>query len=105
MRVKGNVSPKSFDIEVCGEDKSKVEVRIRENIKSSEEIVNGFEYDEYFFIINNEPDLKDKIENNLEDWLATGRNLEINPQATLYVKAKTDAIDEYTEELIQGGIL
>lgn len=105
MRVKGNVSPKSFDIEVYGGDRSKVEVRVRENIKPSGEIINEFEYDEYLFIIDNESNLKNKIKNNLEDWLATGRNLEINPQATLYVQAKINAIDEYTEELIQGGIL
>ena len=112
MRVKGDISPNVFSIEpYCG-DEGKVEVRLRENIKSYEEkneitgeTIQGFEYDEYLFVLDNRENLSETIQNNLEDWLATGRTLEIDPRATLYVTAKTTAIDEYTEELIQGGIL
>lgn len=112
MRVNGNVSPDVLSIENYEAIPGKVEVKIRENISEIEktdemtgEVINLFEYDEYIFILDNEKGLKKKIQNNLENWLITGRTLEVAPQATLYVTAKADAIDEYTEELIEGGLL
>lgn len=112
MRVRGSNSPNAFSIEVYGGDPSKVEVRLRENIKAYEEklegmneTIQGYEYDEYLFILDKTENLSEIIQNNLEDWLTTGRTLEIDSRATLYITAKATAIDEYTEELIQGGIL
>lgn len=112
MRVRGSNSPSAFSIEAYGGDPSKVEVRLRENIKAYEEkvegtneTIQGYEYDEYLFILDKTENLSEIIQNNFEGWLTTGRTLEIDPRATLYVTAKATAIDEYTEELIQGGIL
>lgn len=112
MRVRGSNSPSTFSIETYGGDPNKVEVRLRENIKPYEEkiegiseTIQGYEYDEYLFVLDKTENLSETIQNNLEDWLTTGRTLEIDPRATLYITAKATAIDEYTEELIQGGIL
>lgn len=71
----------------------------------TEEVVSGYEYDEYTFITDNVIGLEKTIEDNLEDWLATGRTLEVAPNATLYVTAQADAVDRYTQELIEGGLL
>lgn len=112
MRVRGSNSPSAFSIEAYGGNPNKVEVRLRENIKPYEEkiegtneTIQGYEYDEYLFVLDKTENLSETIQNNLEDWLTTGRTLEIDPRATLYITAKVKAIDEYTEELIQGGIL
>ncbi|RDY21450.1 hypothetical protein [Criibacterium bergeronii] len=112
MRVKGDISPNVCSIEPFGGEVGKVEVRLRENIKPYEEkneetgeVISGFEYDEYLFVLDDTENLSENIQNNFSDWLTTGRTLEIDPRATLYITAKTTAIDEYTEELIQGGIL
>lgn len=112
MRVKGNVSPSVLSVEEYASIPGKAEVKIRENISEqiiidpmSEEEITVYEYDEYTFILDNTKGLKKEIEKNLEDWLITGKTLEVSPQATLYVTAKSDAIDEYTEELIEEGLL
>ena len=112
MRVNGNISPDVLSIENYEPIPGKVEVRLRENInevdKTDEmtgETITLYEYDEYSFILDNEKNLRKKIQNHIEDWLTTGRTLEVAPNATLYVSAKSDAIDEYTNELIEEGLL
>ncbi|MBS6062727.1 MAG: hypothetical protein KH972_02530 [Peptostreptococcaceae bacterium] len=111
MRVKGQNSPKKISIEKFGGEKGKVEVRIRENVVSyddeieGEQKTKGFEYDEYVFILDDVDGLYVTIENDFENWVKTGRELEVNPRASLYLKAKTTAIDEYTEQLALGGLL
>lgn len=112
MRVRGSKSPNAFSIDTYGGDPNKVEVRLYENIKhyeekreGTEETIKGYEYDEYLFILDNVENLSETIQNNLDEWLSTGRTLEVDTRASLYVTAKATAIDEYTEELIQGGIL
>ena len=112
MRVRGNVSPTVLSIEDYEPIVGKVEVRLRENINEFEtedemtgETVTGYEYDEYTFILDNAEGLEKNIKANIEDWLTTGRTLEVAPKATLYVTAKSDAVDEYTQELIEEGLL
>lgn len=112
MRVNGNISPDVLSIENYEPIPGKVEVRLRENINEVEktdemtgETITLYEYDEYSFILDNEKNLRKKIQNHIEDWLTTGRTLEVAPNATLYVSAKSDAIDEYTNELIEEGLL
>lgn len=41
----------------------------------------------------------------ITSWLLMGRTSEVAPNASLYVTAKMDDVDEYTAELIEGGIL
>lgn len=67
-----------------------VEVRLRENIKEVTDIdpqtetsVTMFEYDEYTFLLKNRESLQEDIENNLSDWLITGRTLEVNERASI----------------------
>lgn len=73
-----------------------VEVRVRENIneitvadEQTETTVPMFEYDEYTFILKNRDGLKEDIENNLFDWLITGRTLEVNESASIVQDMKT----------------
>jgi len=44
-------------------------------------------------------------ERMITSWLLMGRTSEVAPNASLYVTAKMDDVDEYTAELIEGGIL
>lgn len=67
-----------------------VEVRVRENVneievtdEQSETAVPMFEYDEYTFLLKDREGLEKDIENNLSDWLITGRTLEVNESASI----------------------
>ena len=89
MRVRGNVSPNSVSVENHVILPGYAEVRLRENISKTtvEDTHTGktvimYEYDEYTFCLKNYDGLKTDIENNLSDWLATGRNIEVNEQAS-----------------------
>lgn len=113
MRVRGNVSPDVLNIVPYEPIVGKVEVKLRENIVPYEEadpdngdiVGTGFEYDEYTFILDDVKGLRKTIEGNMEDWLTTGRTLEIDTRATLYINARNDAVDEYTQQLIEEGLL
>lgn len=90
MRVRGNVSPNSLTIEPFAPMPGYVEVRLRENIKDitmvdemTEREVTMFEYDEYIFHLAEKEGLREEIEGNLNDWLITGRTLEINEGASI----------------------
>ena len=112
MRVRGDSKPNVVDMTAHEPIPGKVEVRVRENIvpyseKDPEtgELEHGYEYDEYRFIMDDAIGLATTIQNNIEDWLLTGRPSEVAPNASLYVTARMDAVDEYTAELIEGGLL
>lgn len=112
MRVRGNISPSTIETTESPLNSNLVELRVRENINKfteedsqTGETIEGYEYDEYVFTIPNDETVIESIENNLEDWLTTGRTSEVAPQATLYVTAKSDAIDAYTLDLMEEGIL
>lgn len=67
-----------------------VEVRLRENINEvtetdpqTETTITMFEYDEYTFLLKDREGLQEDIENNLNDWLITGRTLEVNESASI----------------------
>ena len=89
MRVRGNVSPQTMTIEPYHSIPGRVEVRLRENIKAvsatdemtADEIIM-YEYDEYTFHLKNKEELKEEIESNMGDWLATGRTMEVNDNAS-----------------------
>ena len=105
MRVRGDCKPNAVDVTAYEPIPGKAEVRVRENITPYSEIdpetgelENGYEYDEYIFIMDDAIGLVTTITNNIEDWLITGRTSEVAPNASLYVTAKMDAIDAYTAE-------
>lgn len=67
-----------------------VEVRLRENINEvtetdpqTETTIIMFEYDEYTFLLKDREGLQADIESNLNDWLITGRTLEVNESASI----------------------
>lgn len=67
-----------------------VEVRLRENINEvtetdpqTETTITMFEYDEYTFLLKDREGLQEDIEGNLNDWLITGRTLEVNESASI----------------------
>lgn len=84
MRVNSDVEPITVLIEPYMSIAGYVEVRIRENVSSfNTEEGLMYEYDEYVFHVPDKPELFDEISNNLNDWLATGRSLEVNENASM----------------------
>lgn len=108
MRVKGNLQPEAVSVSPYEPRTGYVEVKVRENIAAytetvGEEETSGYEYDEYTFIV---PLVSaEAVRNNLSAWLATGRCSEVAPNASLYMTAKDDAVDEYTAQLIEEGLI
>ena len=97
MRVKGNISPNVLIIEPYIPKAGHVEVRLRDNINPIVETddmtgqeISMFEYDEYTFVLPNREGLREDIEANMADWLATGRALEVNPNASIVVNQNRD---------------
>lgn len=90
MRVRGNVPPVTLSMESCQPLEGYVEVRLREDIKEvtdtdpqTETSITMFEYDEYTFLLKDREGLREDIESNLNDWLITGRTLEVNESASI----------------------
>ena len=85
MKVKGNNIPEAVHIERYLPKAGYVEVRLTENAVQLEE--NLWQYDEY--VLQVQGVTKEQIEENLSDWLATGRVLETNRNASLVQDMKT----------------
>jgi hypothetical protein len=90
MRVKGNVQPEVLTIEPYAPMPGYVEVRLRENVNQvtvqdemSETEISMYEYDEYTFLLAEKEGLQQEIEANMDDWLTTGRTLEVNENASI----------------------
>ena len=99
MRVKGNVSPNVLDIESYRPMPGYVEARLRENINEvtvvdemTKQEIKMFEYDEYTFVIREREGLREDIEANMDDWLVTGRTLEINESAS-FIQDMKEALE------------
>lgn len=95
MRVRGNAAPAVLTVEPYMPMEGYVEVRIRENINEvtendplTESTATLYEYDEYVFHLKERDGLQEEIESNLNDWLITGRTLEINERASVMQDAK-----------------
>lgn len=107
MRVKGNVSPVTLSMEPYLPLEGYVEVRLREGIKEvtetdpqTETSVPIFEYDEYTFLLKDREGLREDIESNLNDWLITGRTLEVNESASIVqdMKAALEILEVKPDE-------
>lgn len=90
MRIRGNISPDIIHIEPYAPNPGFVEIRLRDNIKEVSEVdamteteVALYEYDEFVFHETNRDNLREDIEENLDAWLQTGRELEVNVNASL----------------------
>ena len=89
MRVRGNVVPLPMTIEAYHPVLGFVEVRLRENIKTvfvideiTEAKITMYEYDEYVFHLKDKEDLQEEIKDNMDEWLDTGRAMEVNENAS-----------------------
>lgn len=90
MRVRGNIQPAVITVEPYRPIQGYVEVRLRENInpitvKDShlETEIDMFEYDEYTFLLAEKEGLEQEIKANINDWLITGKTLEVNENASI----------------------
>ena len=95
MRVQGNGFPAAVTVESYWPMPGYVEVRVRENVKdiTPTDVKNPtplFEYDEYVIHIEEKDGLQEEIESNLNDWLATGRMLEVNENASVVQDMRTE---------------
>ena len=105
MRVRGNISPNALNIEPYAPKAGHVEVRLRDNInpivekdEMTGQEISMFEYDEYTFVLPNREGLRDEIEGNISDWLATGRTLEVHENASIVADQRRD-INAYEQAL------
>ena len=57
-----------------------------------------FEYDEYTFVLPDLEGLREHIEANMADWLATGRTLEVHQNASIVADQRRD-INAYEQAL------
>lgn len=88
MRVQGNASPSAVTVESYWPMPGYAEIRLHENIVNitPTDIENPaplFEYDEYVIHVKEKAGLQVEIESNLAEWLATGRMLEVNENASV----------------------
>lgn len=81
MKIQGNNFPDIIHIEPYQLKKGYVEVRLTENVEQLEE--NLYKYDEYVIRTKDKDDLKKEIENNLDEWIATGKSIEVNVMASI----------------------
>lgn len=95
MRVQGNGFPAAVTVESYWPMPGYVEVRVCENVKNitptdDEDTTPLYEYDEYVFHIKQRDGLQQEIENNLADWIQTGRVLEVNDRASTVQDMKAE---------------
>lgn len=95
MRVQGNASPAAVTVESYWPMPGYAEIRLHENIKdiTPTDVKNPtplFEYDEYVIHIEEKDGLQEEIESNLNDWLITGRTLEVNERASIVQDMRTE---------------
>lgn len=101
MRVQGNASPSAVTVESYWPMPGYAEIRLHENIVdiTPTDIENPaplFEYDEYVFHVKQRDGLKQEIENNLTDWIQTGRMLEVNDRASTVQDMKAEIANAIT---------
>lgn len=100
MRVRGNNSPETLTIERYLPKKGCVEVRIRQNpievVETYEDLppVTLYEFDEYIFHVLEEENLREKIEQNLDEWVEWGKDLEVNMQSSVIYNMQEESIKE-----------
>lgn len=108
MRVQGNASPTTVTVESYWPMPGYVEVRVHENVKNitpkgDENAASLYEYDEYVFHVKQRDGLQQEIENNLVDWLQTGRMLEVNDRASTVQDMKAEIADAITPAALDAA--
>ena len=91
MRVTGDAYPPTVAVAPYFPKKGFSEVRIRNNVTQvSDEDRTVYTYDEYVFIVETVDGLQQKVEGNLDAWIATGRALETNENASIVQDMRTE---------------
>lgn len=108
MRVQGNASPAAATVESYWPMSGYVEVRVRESVKNITPTDNGdaaplYEYDEYVFHVKQRDGLQQEIENNLADWIQTGRMLEVNDRASTVQDMRAEIADAITPAALDAA--
>lgn len=108
MRVQGNASPAAVTVESYWPMPGYVEIRAHENIKDitpadDKSTTPLYEYDEYVFHVKQRDGLQQEIENNLVDWLQTGRMLEVNDRASTVQDMKAEIADAITPAALDAA--
>lgn len=81
MRVNAIAAPPEVHVErITTREPIRCEVRVTENVELIGE--GAYVYDEYIFHVNEEPGLEQKVRDHLEEWILTGRGLEVKPEAS-----------------------
>lgn len=97
MRVNGNVSPLTVSTTSYQmSNPAMKELRITENVEQIG--VNNYVYDEYvFYLEDSDGDLSERVLEDLDNWLETGRNLEVNQNSSMFYHME----EEHTQELAE----
>ncbi len=100
MKVIGDIYPETLSMESYFPLNGYVEIRLCENIKEITETdhltkatVTMFEYDEYTFVLKDRVGLRQDIERHLDEWMATGRTVEVNESASIVQDMKAEITD------------
>ena len=64
-----------------------------------------FEYDEYVFLEQDRENLESDILQNFDEWVETGRQLEINEKASILVEQENLLTDLMLEKLTSEGAI
>ena len=112
MKVKGNLSPAQVSVERYLPKQGFAEVRIRNNIEpitvideETNEETKMFQYDEYVFLEQDRENLESDILQNFDEWVETGRQLEINENASIFVEQENLLTDLMLEKLMNEGAI
>lgn len=102
MKIQGNNFPDIIHIEPYQLIEGYVEVRLTENVEQLGE--NLYKYDEYIIRTKNKDGLKKEIENNLDEWIATGKSIEVNVMASIVqdINAENKQLTQILDIITEG---
>ena len=83
MRVTGSIQPEQLRLEPDPQKEGFYLIRLTENVKARNDAEGaGYEYDEYVMSVKYYDGIQHDIQENIEEWLATGRSLECSENAS-----------------------
>lgn len=99
MRIKCFEKPEKVEVLEFDTDSNQVEVRIYENVQEEEK---GYSCDAYILKAFRDDNLKAKILDNFAEWVIKARYSETGENASILRIAKEQALDEYTQKMIES---
>lgn len=98
MKTESTVKPNKYDIEE--RENGKVAVlfftNIEEKLKDEQKI---YSYDKYIFITKNQLNLKERIEQNYNNWLEYAKNIEVEKLSKEIRKKRDELLQESDSEM------